>query len=84
MWQKAPYIGIVEQPDYGKYGETNQNIVDAAWRNPTQSPPGLGASHLFWTPVGGSVVGGAWSDIRATIIANPIPAANTVYPSSYP
>jgi hypothetical protein len=84
MWQKAPYIGIVEQPDYGKHGATNQDIVDAAWRNPTQSPPGLGASHLFWTPVGGSVVGGAWSDIRATIIVNPIPAANTVYPSSYP
>jgi hypothetical protein len=85
MWQKAPYIGIVEQPDYGKYGETNQQICDAAWRNPTQSPPGLGASHLFWTPVQAAGSGGEWAkDIRPIIIANPIPAANKVYPSSYP
>jgi hypothetical protein len=84
MWQKAPYIAIVEQPDYGMYGATTQNIVDAAWRNPTQSPPGLGASHLFWTPVGAGS-GGNWAtDIRPVIVANPIPAANKVYPSSYP
>jgi hypothetical protein len=82
QWQQYPYMGWVQGPDYGRYGATNQNVADAGLRNPTQSPPGLGCSHMFWSV--GYTTQGLWSNVSPVIAANPMPAANKVYPSGYP
>jgi hypothetical protein len=82
LYQQAPYMAQVQQPDYSRASVAN--IMISAINNPGQSPAGLGSSHVFWCVISGGGAGDWTTQVLPVINANPIPAGNQIYPSLYP